>query len=173
MSSTDLLPKDPSNTSGINQPAYETLRYNFLNRFINTPNMYVTIKTVADYLNSAMIPDNYQFMYVSKQWKKNGNINAFAEHDLITLMLDPEQASFRRDCCDVILKDITYCIGLQQAIIDNEASTNEQRIAAMEAKGQLKAKYNRLFEYCIQFSNATIYNAELIILLKHFLSVNE
>jgi len=160
-----ILPKDPSNNNGINTD--ETMRFNFLMRFLNHPCLFSVVLCIKDYLNSSLSgPSNYKYAFISKVWKKDSGsgyqINNFTPAELFVMVANYEQTSFCKDCVQVITADCDYNIGAQQAIINNDNSTDEQKETAILKLSSFKSMKDNLQDYATRFLNYETMTKEII-----------
>lgn len=173
MTSESILIKDPAQTQYINDPTHEAIRLKFLQRLLETPCIVSCAKCICDYLDSSMVGINYQYQFVSKNWKKNGTINNFAKQEIVTKIVDYEQASFVKDCVNVIIQDAQYAMDQQQIIIDDTNSTEQQVKDALAEKWRCMNIRDSLKEYRKDQLKIEIIEGEIIPLLHYFKALNE
>lgn len=161
--STELLPIKPGHTSGVNSGSYEQLRYDFLNRFINYPNMFSVCLTIRDYLNSSLSgPNAYTYDWVSKVWKKDGVLWQIGAPQLYILVCNFEAVSFCRDVVCVLLDDIKHNKETQKAIYDNVANDEATRMAAWSSYENFRSMENNLRTYKNDFLTYPVISGEIL-----------
>lgn len=191
MSSSDYLPKDPNNTTGVNNTGHadhEQLRYDFLRRFLEHPSLFSVVLTVKQYLNTPTLNTSgvFDFAYTSKVWRKDGVMKEINKTELFTKICNFETESFCRDVSLVLMDDISYNItekrneiDAQLAIINDETSTQEQIDTAIITKENAELDYfkytnmkNRLEQYTTDFLNYNTITNEIINTLAVLMAVD-
>lgn len=166
-----ILPRSPTNLSGINQAGaeFETLRFNILNRFIETPSVFSMALSISDYLSSSLVAATYEYQWVSKKWKKNAVLSDFSSQEIEILVLHPEQTSFQTDAAQILVKDMKYNMDTQQAIYDADTSN----LAALHATAGYRSMMNRLKDYMKDFSNQATMDSEVMKLIQTLHALDE
>jgi hypothetical protein len=168
--SETYLPKDPSNTSGVNNTghsSHEQLRLDFLRRFIEHPSLFSVVLTVQQYLNTTTLNTSgvFDFAVINKVWRKDGIAKEIYRTELFVKICNYESESFMRDVVLVVLKDIDFntaqqktiidaqdaIIAAKQAIIDDENATQEQKDTATTERDTAVATQKTAFNYKYKF----------------------
>lgn len=157
--STAILIKDPAQTTGINDAGQEALRLSFLEKMLGEPSDISIAKVAKEYLNSSLVGITYEWKYNTGGWKKNTVADAFAECEIFNKLMDYDNASFIKDCVNVIIQDAQYAM--------------DQEVGDTEEKWRVKAIRDNLNDYKQRKMSRKYVDEELIPCLRYVMGIAE